>query len=189
MAGQPSVVLTDLLTRSCETGETLRSTGDGHGGHKQISETWRFPGDGGDGRRSAHNPEVAGSNPAPATRSEAPSDHGRGLLHVICARENVHKPGLSHPIGWLWLRQAVLAWDCAGLERCSRRYRWVPGPEAASGLGHHQRGLASAERQLLAHARGMLSLAQASPGRGLREPERGPSKTTEKCSIPEVPAP
>ena len=38
----------------------------------------------GDGRRGAHNPEVAGSNPAPATRSEAPSNHGRGLLHAIC---------------------------------------------------------------------------------------------------------
>ena len=36
--------------------------------------------------RCAHNPEVAGSNPAPATRSEAPSNRGRGLLHVICER-------------------------------------------------------------------------------------------------------
>jgi hypothetical protein len=36
--------------------------------------------------RWAHNPEVVGSNPAPATRSEAPSGSGRGLLHAVCAR-------------------------------------------------------------------------------------------------------
>ena len=31
----------------------------------------------------AHNPEVAGSNPAPATRSEAGSEQGTGLLRVV----------------------------------------------------------------------------------------------------------
>jgi len=51
-----------------------------------VSGTRPDAGDGGDVRRGAHNPEVAGSNPAPATRSEAPSDLGRGLLHVGCAR-------------------------------------------------------------------------------------------------------
>ena len=30
--------------------------------------------------RRAHNPKVAGSNPAPATKCEAPADHRRGLL-------------------------------------------------------------------------------------------------------------
>jgi hypothetical protein len=39
-----------------------------------------------DGDRFTHNPEVAGSNPAPATRSEALSDLGKGLSHVVCAR-------------------------------------------------------------------------------------------------------
>ncbi len=40
-----------------------------------------------DGRRSAHNPEVVGSNPTPATkscRSEASSGPGRGLLAAAC---------------------------------------------------------------------------------------------------------
>ena len=59
----------------------------------------------GDGRRSAHNPEVAGSNPAPATnqfrRSEASSGSGRGLLAKPCAREIVHKP-FSIRLGWLF---------------------------------------------------------------------------------------
>ena len=37
-----------------------------------VSETRRNAGDGGDVRRSAHNPEVAGSNPAPATKARGP---------------------------------------------------------------------------------------------------------------------
>jgi hypothetical protein len=50
-----------------------------------------------DGARLTHNPEVAGSNPAPATRSEAPSDQGRGLLHVICKRAAGHAAVSSSP--------------------------------------------------------------------------------------------
>jgi hypothetical protein len=77
-AGQLVVLLTDLLTRRCGTGETWRDAGDGQparwagqAGRTQVPETLR---DGGDGCRLSHNPEVAGSNPAPATsksRSEA----------------------------------------------------------------------------------------------------------------------
>src|SRR5262249_27171529 len=37
-----------------------------------VSETGRNVGDVGDVRRSAHNPEVAGSNPAPATKARGP---------------------------------------------------------------------------------------------------------------------
>ena len=46
----------------------IRDTGDDNGGHTQVSETRRYSGDEEDARRTAHNPEVAGSNPAPATR-------------------------------------------------------------------------------------------------------------------------
>ena len=45
--------------------------------------------DGGDGRRSAHNPEVAGSSPAPATKfaGQRPLPiPEEAFLHVICER-------------------------------------------------------------------------------------------------------
>ncbi len=59
--------LTDLLTRLCETGETEREADDSRSRHPLLSGTRRNVGDEEDVRRSAHNPEVAGSNPAPAT--------------------------------------------------------------------------------------------------------------------------
>ena len=70
--GQWSVRLTDLLTKRLETGETARHADDHQRSGQQVSETRRDDGDAEDGRRSAHNPEVAGSNPAPATRGNAP---------------------------------------------------------------------------------------------------------------------
>ena len=66
-ARQESVLLTDLLTRLGGTGETTRETGDTHGTLRLVSETHLHTGDARDGRRGTHNPEVAGSNPAPAT--------------------------------------------------------------------------------------------------------------------------
>src|SRR6185437_11040470 len=60
-------LLTDLLTRLPGIGKTRRDTGDTRRGPGLVSETRRNAGDGGDMRRMAHNPEVAGSNPAPAT--------------------------------------------------------------------------------------------------------------------------
>ena len=59
--------LTNLLTRRCGTGETAWDLDDGHGPDSLVSETGRDTGDVGDVRRMAHNPEVVGSNPAPAT--------------------------------------------------------------------------------------------------------------------------
>ncbi len=48
--------------------------------------TWTYETErsGGDGDRLAHNPEVAGSNPVPATKSKRPSEMGgftRSLQH------------------------------------------------------------------------------------------------------------
>src|SRR5262249_48496799 len=60
--------LTDLLTKPAGTWETTRDTGDAQRGLCLVSETRRNAGDVGDARRMAHNPEVAGSNPAPATK-------------------------------------------------------------------------------------------------------------------------
>jgi hypothetical protein len=60
--------LTDLLTRPVGTGEMARDTGDVYRSLRLVSETRRNVGDGGDARRSAHNPEVEGSNPSPATK-------------------------------------------------------------------------------------------------------------------------
>ncbi len=63
----------------------MRDTGDARPAAQQVIETRRDAGDGRDARRMAHNPEVAGSNPAPATKArdqfsnrEPPS----GLLSV-----------------------------------------------------------------------------------------------------------
>ena len=44
--------------------------GDSHCLDSLVSETRRDAGDGGDVRRSAHNPEVEGSNPSPATKMQ-----------------------------------------------------------------------------------------------------------------------
>jgi len=62
--------LTDLLTRPTETGETARDADDSRQADHQVSKTYRDAGDEEDARRTAHNPEVAGSNPAPATRQD-----------------------------------------------------------------------------------------------------------------------
>jgi hypothetical protein len=71
-AGQGSTDrLTDLLTRRAGTGETTWDTGDVQRGLRLVSETRQNAGDGRDVRRGAHNPEVAGSNPAPATTGTA----------------------------------------------------------------------------------------------------------------------
>ena len=56
--------------------ETTRDTGDAQRGLRLVSETRRNTGDRGDVRRGAHNPEVAGSNPAPPL----PSLQVRGLF-------------------------------------------------------------------------------------------------------------
>ena len=48
--------LTDLLTRRCGTGETVRDVGDSYRPDSLVSETGQNTGDGGDVRRSAHNP-------------------------------------------------------------------------------------------------------------------------------------
>jgi hypothetical protein len=64
--------LTDLLTRLGETGETMQDTGDAQPGLCLVSETRHNAGDTGDVRRSAHNPEVEGSNPSPATKVRGP---------------------------------------------------------------------------------------------------------------------
>ena len=52
--------LTDLLTRRCGTGETVRDVGDSYRPDSLVSETGQNTGDGGDVRRSAHNPATTG---------------------------------------------------------------------------------------------------------------------------------
>jgi hypothetical protein len=72
IAGQESHRLTDLLTKPRGTWETKRDTGDAQRGLRLVSETRRNAGDVGDVRRTAHNPEVEGSNPSPATKARGP---------------------------------------------------------------------------------------------------------------------
>ena len=67
--GQRLYRLTDLLTRPVETWETAQDAEDTHLVDEQVSEIRRNAGDTEDARRMAHNPEVAGSNPAPATKA------------------------------------------------------------------------------------------------------------------------
>jgi hypothetical protein len=79
--------LTNLLTRPFGTGETTRDTGDAQRGLHLVSETRRNTGDRGDVRRMAHNPEVEGSNPSPATKDAGQKtlfEQGEGLLRVVC---------------------------------------------------------------------------------------------------------
>jgi hypothetical protein len=64
--------LTDLLTRPVGTGETTWVTGDAERKLRLVSETRQNVGDVEDARRSAHNPEVEGSNPSPATKARGP---------------------------------------------------------------------------------------------------------------------
>jgi hypothetical protein len=72
--------LTDLLTRPGETGETMRDTGGAQPGLCLVSETRHNAGDTGDMRRSAHNPEVEGSNPSPATKARGPFSNREGAF-------------------------------------------------------------------------------------------------------------
>ena len=74
--GHRLYLLTGLLTRLIGTEKTERDAEDGHRAIPQVSETRRDVGDAEDACRTAHNPEFAGSNPASATRQNAP---GRGL--------------------------------------------------------------------------------------------------------------
>ena len=62
------------------------------GPDSRVSETPRNAGDTGDARRSAHNPEVAGSNPAPAT-SFRRSRPFPGRERAFCVTGNVTKGG------------------------------------------------------------------------------------------------
>jgi len=71
-AGEHRYLLTELLTILVGTGETERDADDACQAASQVSETRRDAGDAQDARRMAHNPEVAGSNPAPATRQNDP---------------------------------------------------------------------------------------------------------------------
>jgi hypothetical protein len=57
-----------FANQRCGTGETTRDVGDGQRSDSLVSETRRDAGDRGDVRRMAHNPEVEGSNPSPATK-------------------------------------------------------------------------------------------------------------------------
>jgi 5-methylthioadenosine/S-adenosylhomocysteine deaminase len=61
-------LLTDSLTRPGGTGESQWRTRDGHRLRVLVSETHGHARDAEDARRMSHNPEVAGSNPAPATK-------------------------------------------------------------------------------------------------------------------------
>src|SRR5262249_914764 len=89
-------VLTDSLTGPSETGKTRRTPGDGFELAALVGGTYRPSGDLQDARRFAHNPEVAGSNPAPATRSQAPSDHG-GAFRMPFVNEFVNEALLRRP--------------------------------------------------------------------------------------------
>ena len=71
----------------------MRDTGDAQPGLRLVSETRRDAGNGGDVRRSAHNPEVEGSNPSPATKfaGQRPLPIMEGAFCVCHAHRIVHE--------------------------------------------------------------------------------------------------
>ena len=78
--GHRLYLLTGLLTRLIGTEKTERDAEDGHRAIPQVSETRRDVGDAQDARRLPHNPEVAGSNPAPATKARGPLSNRKRAL-------------------------------------------------------------------------------------------------------------
>ncbi len=68
----------------------MRDTGDARPAAQQVIETRRDAGDGRDARRMAHNPEVAGSNPAPATKARGPFSNREGASGLFSVNGFVH---------------------------------------------------------------------------------------------------
>jgi hypothetical protein len=62
--------------------------------------TWRAETgrDGGDVRRGAHNPEVAGSNPAPATKARGPFSNREGAFCMWFVHGFVHGARSSNTV-------------------------------------------------------------------------------------------
>ena len=65
--------------------------GDSHRLDSLVSETYRNAGDGRHMRRMAHNPEVGGSNPPPATKARGPLSNrkrasGLSFVNRLCKR-------------------------------------------------------------------------------------------------------
>jgi hypothetical protein len=134
--------LTDLLTRRCGTVETTRVVGDSHCPDCLVSETHRDAGDGGDVRRGAHNPEVAGSNPAPATnfrRSRPFPRRERAFAFLDAVAERVAATGFRptwrrdgrdgaarDETAWTWwtLPPAIAGVPSPEVSSAHRRPRW-----------------------------------------------------------------
>jgi hypothetical protein len=76
-----------------------RDADDGRGARRQVSETRRDAGDTEDARRMAHNPEVAGSNPAPRYQVKRPPEHrSGGRFHARGNQSGNQWPGIGrHP--------------------------------------------------------------------------------------------
>jgi hypothetical protein len=60
----------EFADETLRDGETARDVGGSHCPDSLVRETHADAGDGGDVRRMAHNPEVEGSNPSPATKMQ-----------------------------------------------------------------------------------------------------------------------
>jgi len=75
-AAQRPDLCTDLCTRRCGTGETRETPARRHERATSVRRGqrrhWRTGRDARDARRMAHNPEVEGSNPSPATKARGP---------------------------------------------------------------------------------------------------------------------
>ena len=119
--------LTDLLTTRCGTGETAWDVDDGHGPYSLLSETRRDTRDVGDVRRLAHNPEVAGSNPAPATSFRRPGPFPSGE-RAFCVSGTVAKR-----VAATGLRAARQRDGGDGVTRDETAWTWWTLPPAIAG--------------------------------------------------------
>jgi hypothetical protein len=122
-AGRRAQWLTDLLTRRCGTGETMRDTGDAQRRLHLVSETRRNAGDGGDVRRRAHNPATTARSVTAEVTATTPHNDSPGARPLPpIARLWFHwlKSSTTHHGVLLELPAAKL-----GLNESARHPDWV----------------------------------------------------------------
>jgi hypothetical protein len=139
-AGQSTDRLTDLLTRRTGTGEITWDTGDAQRGLLLVSETRQNAGEGGDMRRSAHNPATGYSSSATrrrvrgqdrVTRSPYTAAPGRAACWWRAGR-GCSQPRMLSPLAVRW-SSSIAAVRASSSDRAGT-WTVTAGPAARSTL-------------------------------------------------------